>query len=256
TIAQGDGGPSGDHPHPGRRWGKALPYSGISREANPELGLKSIRFSLRYREVFETQIRAILRAGVDHGHLGILFPLISSVDEFMEARAIVDQCQRDLSREKIPQAPRIRVGMMIELPSVLGTLDELAQMADFFAVGTNDLIQYLLGVDRSNGLVADHYIPHHPAVNQAIQEIARAAQGAGIPVSVCGEMAHDPDHIPFLLGVGIRRLSVDPQFLPDVRECIQALSIEEARDYSRALLEKTRVAETKKLLHKRPGQRA
>ena len=234
---------------------KALPYSGISREANPELGLRSIRFSLRYRETFETQIRAILRAGAGHNHLGIMFPLISSVDEFMEAKAFVDQCRADLTCENIPQADRVRVGMMIELPSVLGTLDELAQMADFFAVGTNDLIQYLLGVDRANRLVADHYIPHHPAVNRAIRDIARAAAKANIPVSVCGEMAHDPDHIPFLLGVGIRRLSVDPQFLPRVRDCIQELSIEDAQAYAATLLGKTRVADTRAIIENRPGQR-
>ncbi|MCG8566830.1 MAG: phosphoenolpyruvate--protein phosphotransferase [Desulfobacterales bacterium] len=232
---------------------KALPYSGISREANPELGLRSIRFSLRYREIFETQIRAILRAGRGRDQLGIMFPLISSVDEFIQARKVVDHCIGDLKKEGIPAVKQLDIGMMIELPSVLGTLDEFADLADFFAVGTNDLVQYLLGADRANRLVANHYIPHHPAVNRALDAIARAAEKAKIPVSVCGEMAHDPDYIPFLLGVGIRKLSVDPQFLREVQTTISGFTMAQARSHAARMLAQTRVADTAQVLKGRPG---
>ncbi len=233
---------------------KALPYSGISREANPELGLRSIRFSLRYREIFETQTRAILRAGHGRKKLGIMFPLVSSVDEFLEARTIVEDCIRDLREEETPQVDRLDIGMMIELPSVLATLDEFAQLADFFAIGTNDLIQYLLGADRANRLVADHYIPHHPAVNRAIRNVAQAADRAGIPVSVCGEMAHDPDYIPFLLGVGIRKLSVDPQFLSRVQSTISGLGLNHCETYAQTLLDQASVVNTARILRERPGE--
>ena len=232
---------------------KALPYSGISRETNPELGLRSIRFSLRYREIFETQIRAILRAGHGRNQLGIMFPLISSMDEFMDAKTIVEDCIRDLQEEGVLCMESPQIGMMIELPSVLGTLDEFARIADFFSIGTNDLTQYLLGADRANRLVADHYIPHHPAVNRAIHAIAQAGNQAKIPVSVCGEMAHDPDYIPFLLGVGINTLSVDPQFLTAVQNSISEISMAQARAYAETMLAQTRVADTTRVLATRPG---
>lgn len=234
---------------------KALAYAGVPKEANPELGLRSIRFSLRYPDVFKTQIRAILRAAHGRERIRIMFPLISSVDEFLAARQILAGCAEELNREGILHHPAPAAGMMIELPSVLHTIDELADLADFFAIGTNDFIQYMLGADRANALVADHYIPHHPAVNRGLAAIARAAEAAGIPVSVCGEMARDPDYIPFLLGIGIHTLSIDPQFIYPVQQAIHALSSADCRTYAGRMLEQATVRDTAQVLKSRPGIR-
>jgi phosphotransferase system enzyme I (PtsP) len=181
-----------------------------------------------------------------------MFPLISSVDEFLEARQVVSDCALDLELEEIDHHNSLSVGMMIELPSVLSTIDDFAQAADFFSIGTNDFVQYMLGADRANKLVADHYIPYHPAVNRGIDTIVSAAIRHGIDVSVCGEMAHDPDYIPFLLGLGIRTLSVDPQFLPLVQKTILALSLEEAAEYAKKMLTASRVRDAAKILKIRP----
>jgi phosphotransferase system enzyme I (PtsP) len=231
---------------------KTLSYSGYKKEANPELGLRSIRFSLKHKEIFQTQIRAILRAAHGRKNIRLMFPLISSIDEFLESRQFVSDCALDLEKEGIDHNNSLSLGMMIELPSVLSTIDEFAELADFFAIGTNDLIQYMMGADRTNKLVAHHYIPYHPAVNRGIDTIVRAAHRKGIDVSVCGEMAHDPDYIPFLLGVGIRTLSVDPQFLPSVQKTIMALSLEEAGEYAKKMLAVSRIRDAAELLKTRP----
>ena len=231
---------------------KTLSYSGYTREANPELGLRSIRFSLKHKEIFETQIRAILRAAHGKENIRLMFPLISSIDEFIEARQVVSDCSRDLEHESIAHNNRLAIGMMIELPSVLCTMDEFAEIADFFAIGTNDFVQYMMGADRANKLVANHYIPYHPAVNRGIDTIVKTANRHGVDVSICGEMAHDPDYIPFLLGVGIRTLSVDPQFLPSVQKIISALSMKKATTYAKRMLAQTRVRDAAKVLKARP----
>ncbi len=227
---------------------KALAYSDSPKEANPELGLRSIRFSLKHRDVFEFQIRAMLRAAAGKKEVRIIFPLISSIDEFLEARQVVYDCMDILSKEQIEFNRDVALGMMVELPSVLETIDEFAREADFFSIGTNDFIQYLLAADRSNKMVADHYIPCHPAVNRGIARIVNAANAAGIDVSVCGEMAHEKEYIPFLLGVGIRTLSVDPQFLPNVQKTIMNLDMADARKYAHRMLAETTVKGARKVL--------
>ncbi len=215
---------------------KVLSYLDTPPEANPELGLRSIRFSLDNREVFETQIRAILRAAAGAKDARIMFPMISSLDEFLEAKAIVLDCIEGLSRESLPFNPRPSIGMMVELPSLLDIMDDLAEVSDFFAIGTNDFIQYMLAVDRSNQRVARYYAAHHPAVLRALSRVVRAAKKKDKDISVCGEMAHETIHLPFLLGIGIRRLSVDPQFLPALQEGISRISIPDAEKYAEALL--------------------
>ncbi len=232
---------------------KSLSHAGFANEANPLLGLRSIRFTLRYKEIFQTQIRAILRAAYGNTNVRLMFPLISSIDEFLEASQLVKDCAGDLDREGISHDPDVAVGMMIELPSVLSTIDEFAQIADFFAIGTNDFVQYMLGADRSNELVAEHYIPYHPAVSRGIAAVARAALDRGIDVSVCGEMAHDPDYIPFLIGVGIPTLSVDPKFLPRVQKTIQGIKMADCRIYAQSLLAQTRVKDAAAVLKTRPS---
>lgn len=227
---------------------KTLAYADCPAEANPELGLRSIRFSLKYTETFKAQIRAILRASKDIENIGIMFPLISSIDEFIQAKQILMDCMQSLSDEQLDFNKSVAVGMMIELPSVLETIEEFARHADFFSIGTNDFIQYMLGADRSNKLVADHYIPYHPAINRGIDKIVKAGRKHGIGVSVCGEMAHEPEYIPFLLGVGMRHLSVDPRFLPEVQQTIMNLNMADAQRHAKKLLEQTCIKDARGVL--------
>ena len=227
---------------------KAMSYTESPREANPELGLRSIRFSLRYKDIFESQIRAILRAAAGKKKIRIMFPLISSIDEFLEAKQIIFDCMDTLSSEQIAFNRDVAIGMMIELPAVLETIDEFARLADFFSIGTNDFIQYMLAADRANKMVADYYLPYHPAVSRGIAKIVTAANTHGIDVSVCGEMAHEREHIPFLLGVGVRTLSVDPQFLPMVQDVILNLTMADAREHAHKLLAQSSVRGARTIL--------
>lgn len=220
---------------------KTLAYSDSPKEANPDLGLRSIRFSLRHRGLFASQIRAMLRAAAGKENVRIMFPLISSMDEFLEAKQVVADCVDALFKEGMEFNPDVLLGMMVELPSVIETIDEFAGEADFFSIGTNDFIQYMLAADRANKMVADYYVPHHPAVNRGIAKIVKAADAQGIQVSVCGEMAHEKEYIPFLLGVGVRNLSVDPQFLPAVQQTIMDMDMADAREYAENMLAQTTI---------------
>ncbi len=215
---------------------KVLPYLNLPQEANPELGLRSIRFLLKHRDVFDQQLRAILRAGAHSEQLSIMFPMISSLDEFEAARQAVDEAIADLSRERLAHHPKPAIGTMIEMPSVLAIIDELATAADFFAIGTNDFIQYMLAVDRGNESVAGYYQPFHPAILRALARIVEAADRYAKPLSVCGETAHDPEFLPFLIGIGVRRLSADPIFLPLVQRTVGAIDLDRARSYAQELL--------------------
>jgi phosphotransferase system enzyme I (PtsP) len=214
---------------------KVLPYLDIPQEANPELGLRSIRFSMRYRDVFDQQIRAILRAGVHAHQLGIMFPMISSIDEFDAAHQAVRDAASALSAEGLEHYQKPLIGAMIELPAIGQIIDELAVKADFFSIGTNDFIQYMLAVDRTNQNVAEYYQPYHPAVLRALKHVVRGATQCGKPISVCGEVAHQPEFIPFLIGIGVRRLSVDPQFLPLVQQTVSGLTVAQVEEYAGAL---------------------
>lgn len=227
---------------------KVIKHADFIQEANPALGLRSIRFSLKHRQIFRAQIKAILRAAHGREKVRLMFPLISSIDEFLAAKQVMAQCIRELAQEGVPHKNDPDVGMMVELPSVLATIDEFAQLADFFSIGTNDFIQYMLGADRGNKLVAEYYTPYHPAVNRGIANIVTAAINHGIDVSVCGEMAHHPDHIPFLIGVGITTLSVDPKLLPRVQATVMETSFSQAKAYARRLLDQTRVQDAAEIL--------
>ena len=215
---------------------KALAYANATAGENPELGLRSIRFSLRHRDIFEGQIRAILRAAADAQDVRIMFPMISSIDEFQEAKSVVRTCKASLERDHLPFHPSPSVGMMVELPAVLGALEGFTGEVDFFSVGTNDFIQYMLAVDRSNEKVADYYRPYHPAVLRGLSAIVKAADAGGVPVSICGEMAHERRYLSFLIGIGFRTISVDPKFLPTVQAHIAGLTAAEAEAQATALL--------------------
>lgn len=215
---------------------KVLPYLDMLQEDNPELGLRSIRFSLRHREIFDQQVRAILRAGEGYPSLGIMFPMVSSIDEFRTARQTVRQAIAALTDEKLPHHREPKLGAMIELPAMVEIIDELAREVDFLSIGTNDFTQYMLAADRTNKHVAAYYQPYHPSVLRALARIIQRAADHQVPVSVCGEVAHQKDFVPFLIGVGLRRLSVDPQFLPALQRTISAMPVTKAEEYARQLL--------------------
>ncbi len=227
---------------------KVLAYFDDAGEPNPALGLRSTRLTLRHGEVFDQQLRAILRAGANAPTLRIMFPMIASLDEFMQARSRVFDCLDALEREGLGPIRRPAVGMMVELPAVLEIIDDFACEADFFSIGTNDFIQYMLAADRTNYRVANYYCAHHPAVLRGLKRIADAASRHGKPCSVCGEMAHDTRYVPFFLGIGIRQLSVDPHYLPEVQSCVIEWSSESAKAYADSLLGKSSIRDIEPLL--------
>lgn len=202
---------------------KVLSYYDFQNENNPFLGMRSIRFSLQHRDVFQQQIRAILRAGVDAEKIRIMFPMISSMDEFIEAKSEVVLCQKYLKAEKIPYHKTPQIGMMVELPAVMEIIEELAQEADFFSIGTNDFIQYMLAVDRTNEKVADLYLPHHPAILRALRKVILAGQKYNIDVSICGDMAHKRKYLEYLIGIGVRKFSLDPRHLLKIKKAVREL---------------------------------
>jgi phosphotransferase system, enzyme I, PtsP len=226
---------------------KVLSYFDYAAEANPFLGLRSIRFSLRHRDVFLQQVRAILRAAHDI-EVRIMFPMISSPDELAAAADAVDECQASLRIQGMPACQHVQLGMMLEVPSVLEMMDELAVRAEFFSIGTNDFVQYMLAVDRTNVNVADLYIPHHPAVLRGLHRAIAGALRHGRDVSVCGDMAHDPRFVRFLLGIGVRKFSMSARYLPRVQEAIAATRLDEAQDFAKRLLAESSVVGTTRVL--------
>ncbi|MEX1012438.1 MAG: phosphoenolpyruvate--protein phosphotransferase [Waddliaceae bacterium] len=193
------------------------------KEGNPFLGCRAIRFLLRERNLFIQQIRAILRASV-YGDVRIMFPMISSLPELLSAKQVVYEVQEQLRKEKIPAADSILIGCMIEVPSAAIISDLLAKECDFLSIGTNDLVQYSLAVDRDNHEVASHYEPTDPSVLRLIKQVVIQANLHGIPLSICGEIAADPRFTPLLLGLGIKALSVAPRHLPIVRDAVRQIT--------------------------------
>ena len=219
---------------------KMLSYFPNVNESNPFLGLRALRFSFRHRDIFVHQLRAMLRAG-DGRDLQIMFPMVSSVDDFLEARAIVDDCRAKLAAEGLAHQQKPRLGAMIELPSAVEVVDELAHEADFLSIGGNDLVQYMLAVDRTNEHISDMYLSYHPAVLRALDRIVSAARRHGKPVSFCGEMATDPKLMPFLIGIGLRRISVDARQMPRVHQTLSGLSTAECRALAERILRMGRI---------------
>jgi phosphotransferase system enzyme I (PtsI) len=200
----------------------------IADELNPFLGWRAIRFCLENIDIFKTQLRAILRASVV-GNVKTMFPMISGLDELRRAIAVLDECKEELRRSKIDIAERLEVGAMIEIPSAAICASVLAPEVDFLSIGTNDLIQYALAVDRVNEKIAHLYEPTHPAVLRLLKMIADAAHAHNLWVGVCGEMAGDIALVPLLLGLGIDELSTAAILVPRVKRAVQSLTIPECR---------------------------
>lgn len=226
---------------------KVLSYLPQGSESNPFLGLRAIRFSLQNKSIFQEQLRAMLRAGYGH-ELRIMFPLISSLDDFLEAKDVVNETILALQTEGVKHNEKPLIGAMIELPSAVEMANELASHGDFMCVGTNDLVQYILGVDRTNEAVSHFYIAHHPAVFRSLQRLVRAANNNSCPISICGEVAADPHMIPFLIGAGFKKLSVNPKLIPQVQKVIQGISWRESQVLSEKLLSLGTVKEVHEVL--------
>ncbi len=222
-------------------------YLRLPREENPFLGWRSIRISLEIEEVFKVQLRAILRAST-LGPVRILFPMISSVEEIQQVKELLDQVKEELQGEGLTFDPDMRIGMMVEVPAAVWMAERLIKEVDFFSIGTNDLIQYLLAVDRNNRKVAPLYEPLHPAVLTAVAKTAEAAKRAGKRVTMCGEMAADPLCTILLLGLGLDELSMEPFFVPVIKRVIRSLSYAQAQRLAQEALQMATVQEVKGLL--------
>ncbi len=209
------------------------------REENPFLGWRGIRIGLDKPEIFLSQLRAILRASIKK-NVWVMFPMVSSIDEVREAKKYVDIAKAQLKERNIPFDENIKVGVMIETPSSALMAKEIAREVDFFSIGTNDLIQYTLAVDRGNETVAKIFQEFHPAVLRLIQFVVESAQRAKIPVSICGEMAADPYAVVLLIGFGLEELSVVPKMVPEIKRIVKTIKFKDARRISkRALVFKT-----------------
>jgi phosphotransferase system enzyme I (PtsI) len=206
----------------------------LATEENPSLGLRAIRLCLHQPDLFRTQLRAILRASA-FGTLRIMYPMISGVAEVRAANVLLEEAKASLQREGIPFDPAIQVGIMIEIPSAAMIADLLAREVDFFSVGTNDLIQYALAIDRVNEQVAYLYEPLHPAVLRMLRTIVNAAHDEGIWVSMCGEMAGDPVYSLLLVGLGFDELSMNPGSIPLVKRIIRSITYNQAADLAQRL---------------------
>jgi phosphotransferase system enzyme I (PtsI) len=221
-------------------------------EANPALGLRAIRYCLKNPDVFRTQLRAILRAAA-FGNVRILIPMISSYEEVLETKKILDEVADALDKEGTLFNRNIELGIMIEVPSAVIIADILAGEVDFFSLGTNDLIQYTLAIDRGNRNVAHLYNSLHPAVIRMIKQLADVARNKKIKLFMCGEMASDPINLPILLGLGIDELSMNPQSIPAVKSMIRALKVEDARAFMKDVFKQNTASEVEELIRKTYG---
>jgi phosphotransferase system enzyme I (PtsI) len=204
-------------------------------EPNPFLGLRSIRFCLQNLTMFKTQLHAILRASV-LGQVKVMFPLITNIQELMQAKMILHDVMEDLDEESIAYNPHLPIGIMVETPSAALTASTLARESDFFSIGTNDLTQYTLAVDRGNELVSTLYSPADPAVLRLLRMVIQDACKARIDVSICGEMASELQYVMLLLGLGVRSLSISSPMIPEVKQIIRSVAMADCSSLARKVL--------------------
>jgi phosphotransferase system enzyme I (PtsI) len=216
---------------------KILPYYKFEHEDNPFLGERSVRFSLARPEIFKTQLRALIRAAY-YGKAAIMFPMVATLDEFSRAKNIYNQCYDELKKEgaKIPAKKDIEVGLMIEIPAAVMLSDQFAKVADFFSIGTNDLIQYSMAADRLSEKVRYLYQPKNPSILRLIDMAIKNGKKAGIRVAVCGETAADPEMIPILIGMGLEYFSVSPSAILRTKKQISRLSQKEQALFAKKVM--------------------
>jgi phosphotransferase system enzyme I (PtsI) len=229
---------------------KVASYLGVTHETNPFLGLRGIRLALASPEMFRTQIRAIYRASA-HGKVRMMFPMVSSVEELLKTLELRDRVLADLKRDHVPHDPKVETGIMIETPSAVWMADELAKHAEFFSIGSNDLIQYTLAMDRDNERLAHLYEPLDPAVLRSIRHTVDAAHAAGRWVGVCGEMAGDPHTAVLLVGLGVDELSVSCYDLPRVKAAVRSVRADDVRAVAKLALEAASAAPVRALVRER-----
>ena len=222
-------------------------------EPNPFLGCRSIRLCLQKPELFRGQVRAALRVSV-YGPVKIMLPMISTVEELRHAKEIIADVREELTREGIEMAPRVPVGIMVEVPSIALIIDRVADEVDFFSIGTNDLVQYSLAVDRVNEHVAHLYQPAHPGILRLIKEVIAASNRAGIQVSICGEMCSEPAYVLLLMGLGLRHFSLSPIAIPTVKRIIRQVTITEASEVAEQCLNFEQASESEVLLSRRASK--
>ncbi|QDU66017.1 phosphoenolpyruvate--protein phosphotransferase [Engelhardtia mirabilis] len=215
---------------------KPLPYFKVPPEPNPALGWRGLRIQLQWPDLFQAQVRAMLRAASE-GNLRILLPMVGSLEQVRQARRVIQEVGENLREQGYDVPESVPLGIMIEVPSLLFVLPQVMAEVDFVSVGTNDLVQYLLAVDRDNSWVARLYQPTDPAVMRALEQVATAAKAAGVPCSVCGDVASDPVAAVLLLGLGYDSVSVAPHFVPAIKFAVRRCTVEGARRFVRELLE-------------------
>ena len=233
---------------------KFLPEKKTTRELNPQLGLRAIRFCLKEVELFKTQLRAILRSSVQ-GKLRIMFPMISGIEEIRAAKRIFAEVRSDLLKDGIPVSDEIEIGVMIEVPAAAVVADDLAREVDFFSIGTNDLIQYVLAIDRINERVTYLYEPLHPAVLRMIKQVVEIGHRAGIRVAMCGEMAGEPAYAMILLGLELDELSMNPLAIPRVKKIIRGSTLWESKAMLEKVMSLTTATEIKAFVEAEMGKR-
>ncbi len=224
-----------------------------AEERNPAMGLRAIRFSLREVELFKTQLRGILRASA-YGKLKIMFPMISGMRELREAKEILNEVKSELNSKGIHYDREMEVGIMMEIPSAAAIADILAKESDFFSIGTNDLIQYSLAIDRVNEHVAYLYEPLHPAIIRIIKGVVDAAHTAGIKVSMCGEMAGEPAYVPILLGLGLDELSMNAPVIPWIKKIVREMTMSDAKRLIRDIMSFSTAAEIEECVRKKMAE--
>ncbi len=226
---------------------KFISHLELAEEMNPAMGLRAIRFSLKEREIFKVQLRAMLRAST-FGRMKILLPMISGVGEIREVKKILNEVRLGLTAERVPFQPNIEIGIMMEVPSAATIADILAQEVDFFSIGTNDLIQYTLAIDRVNEYVTHLYEPLHPAILRLVKQMVNAAHQSGIRVAMCGEMAGEPMYVPILLGLELDELSMNVFSIFRVKKILRAYTLRECRELVSAALQLSTPEEIEELV--------
>jgi phosphotransferase system enzyme I (PtsI) len=221
-------------------------------ESNPFMGWRSIRVCLDRQDIFCTQLKALLLANTK-GNLRVLLPMISGMAELRRAKACIEKCRKELEAEG-HNIGKVKIGAMIEVPAAVMIVDKLAKEVDFFSIGTNDLIQFTLAVDRTNELITDMFQPHHPSVLSMIYQTVRAAHREGIPVAVCGEMSTDPISVLLLVGLGVDELSMTPWNVMSTKKIIRSINFEDVRDSALTVLQMDDAESVNEYMHKKYAQ--